>query len=222
MEPLDTDFNAAILMIAADLFPDGFDVSTDAPGTYKALKADLDAGKRLVVYDGGVKARSYVYPIVNHAFRAWYDFTHWKGGYDFSVGASAASSRCNGGISSTSTATPWKPGDGSGSSGRRSWASASFTNATSASSGTTCLGVNIGRRSRVNVASRLTPMTKQHVVGRLFTANRSAGTFPSLLSAGVPATFFYNIRIAWIAQSSSSGHGHARRGSTRTASFRVE
>lgn len=85
MLPLDSRMNAAILSVAASLFPDGFDVSEDAPGTYPALKEHLDAGKRLVVYDGGCEGTIYVDPTVNHAFRAWHDFSHWKGGHDFSV-----------------------------------------------------------------------------------------------------------------------------------------
>jgi hypothetical protein len=85
MVPLDPGFNAAILSIAADLFPGGFDVSPDAPSTYKALKAHMDAGKRLVVYDGGCEGTIYAAPAVNHAFRAWHDWSHWKGGHDFGV-----------------------------------------------------------------------------------------------------------------------------------------
>jgi hypothetical protein len=85
MVPLDPAFNATILSIAARLFPDGFDVSPDAPSTYKALKVHLDAGKRLVVYDGGCEGTIYANPKVNHALRAWHDWSHWKGGHDFSV-----------------------------------------------------------------------------------------------------------------------------------------
>jgi hypothetical protein len=85
MRLLDPGLNAAIIAIASDLFPDGFDVSADAPGTYAALKAHLDAGKRLVVYDGGCEGRIYGDAAVNHAFRAWHDFSHWKGEHDFSV-----------------------------------------------------------------------------------------------------------------------------------------
>ncbi len=85
MEPLDPSLNAAIILIAAVLFPDGFDASKDAPSTYKALKAHLDAGKRLVVFSGGCEGTIYVDPAVNHAFRAWHDFSHWKGGHVFSV-----------------------------------------------------------------------------------------------------------------------------------------
>jgi hypothetical protein len=86
MLPLDPGLNTAILSIASDLFPDGFDVSPDAPSTYKALKAHLDTGKRLVVYDGGCEGTIYVDP--------------------------ALSSICSVGIFSTRTATPPTPGTG--------------------------------------------------------------------------------------------------------------
>ena len=85
MLPLDPTLNAAILSIARNLFPDGFDVSPDAPSTYTALKAHLDAGKGLVVYDGGCAGTIYANPAVNHAFRAWNDWSHWRGDHDFSV-----------------------------------------------------------------------------------------------------------------------------------------
>jgi len=62
-----------------------FDVSEEAPGTYRALKAHLDTGKRLVVYSGGSYGTIYVDPQVNYAFRAWHDYTHWQEGFDFSV-----------------------------------------------------------------------------------------------------------------------------------------
>lgn len=85
MLPVDATLNATILSIAGNLFPEGFDVAPDAPSTYRELKAHLDAGRRLVVYDGGSEGTIYVTPAVNHAFRAWHDFSHWTGGHDFSV-----------------------------------------------------------------------------------------------------------------------------------------
>ena len=82
MEPLDPNLNAAILAIAKRLFPDGFDVSDDAPDTYEKLKAHLDAGNRMLVYGGGSQHTIYADPAVNHAFRAWHDWTHWTGQHD--------------------------------------------------------------------------------------------------------------------------------------------
>jgi len=83
--PLDVGLNAAILEITSRLFPDGFDVCETAPSTYQELKNHLDAGKRLVVYSGGSNGTIYADPEVNYAFRAWHDYTHWKGSFDFSV-----------------------------------------------------------------------------------------------------------------------------------------
>jgi hypothetical protein len=82
MDPLDPELNTAIVTIASRLFPAGFDVSEDAPDTYEKLKAHLDAGKRLVVFSGGSQHTIYADPTVNHAFRAWHDWTHWTGQHD--------------------------------------------------------------------------------------------------------------------------------------------
>src|SRR3712207_4164474 len=78
MQPLDSDLNGAILRIASRLFPDGFDVSPDAPSTFEELKAHLDAGNRMVVWSGGSEKTIYVDPTVNYAFRAWHDWHHWR------------------------------------------------------------------------------------------------------------------------------------------------
>jgi hypothetical protein len=82
LEPLDPNLNAAIISIAKRLFPDGFDISAEAPDTYEKLKAHLDAGKRLVVFSGGSARTIYADPAVNHAFRARHDWCHYTGGHD--------------------------------------------------------------------------------------------------------------------------------------------
>jgi hypothetical protein len=84
MKPLDRTLNAAILTMSRRIFPTGFDVSDGAPDTHKKLKAHLDAGRRMVVYGGGCEGTIYADPEVNHSFRAWHDWCHWRGGYDFS------------------------------------------------------------------------------------------------------------------------------------------
>ena len=83
-KPLDRGLNAAILHIAGKLFRTGYDVSADAPSTFKALKAHLDAGKRMVVYNGGSDRTIYDDDEVNFAFRAWHDWCHWRYGLSFS------------------------------------------------------------------------------------------------------------------------------------------
>jgi hypothetical protein len=82
LKPLNPNLNAAIGAIARRLFPDGFDVSDDAPHTYEALKAHRDAGRRMLVFGGGSEHTIYADPAVNHAFRAWHDWTHWTGQHD--------------------------------------------------------------------------------------------------------------------------------------------
>jgi hypothetical protein len=88
--PLDPELNAAILHIARRLFCCGFDISDQAPGTYAELRAHLDAGNRMVVYAGGCENTIYADPAVNHAFRAWHDWCHWRGEHDFSVAGETA------------------------------------------------------------------------------------------------------------------------------------
>src|SRR4051794_1017008 len=85
LKPLDPGLNSAILCIAAELFPDGFDVSSDAPDTYRKLRAHLDVGRRMGVYNGGCENTIYAYPYVNYAFRAWHDPCHYSGKHNFSL-----------------------------------------------------------------------------------------------------------------------------------------
>jgi len=85
MKPLDRGLNTAVLTIANRLFPTGFDVSEEAPSTYRQLVNRLDAGYRMVVYKGGSEHTIYGDDEVNWSFRAWHDWCHWRGGHDFSV-----------------------------------------------------------------------------------------------------------------------------------------
>jgi len=80
----DIHFNAAVLTICSRLWPGGYDVSNAAPETYEELIAHLDAGHRMVVYNGGSEQTIYGDPEVNFAFRAWHDWCHWRGRHDFS------------------------------------------------------------------------------------------------------------------------------------------
>ena len=90
LTPFNTKLNAAILHIASRVYPLGFDVQgvdTDAvaPSTYEELRAHLNSGKRMVVASEGSEATIYGDPEVNYAFRAWHDWTHWRGEHDFSL-----------------------------------------------------------------------------------------------------------------------------------------
>jgi hypothetical protein len=91
--PLDKGLNCAILHIAGRLLPTGYDVAPDAPASYRALRAHLDAGKRMVVYDGGSEGTIYADPEVNYAMRAWHDWAHYTCGNDFSIEGETANCR---------------------------------------------------------------------------------------------------------------------------------
>ena len=82
---LDIGFNVAVLAIAARLFPGGFDVADDALQTYEDLLMQLNTHKRMIVYRGGSGQTICGDREVNYAFRAWHDWCHWRGGFDFSL-----------------------------------------------------------------------------------------------------------------------------------------
>jgi hypothetical protein len=82
--PLDRGLNVAVLQIASQLFPLGYDVSPHAPDTLKKLKTHLSQpGARMIVYNGGADNTIFEDNEVNYAFRAWHDWCHWRGNYDF-------------------------------------------------------------------------------------------------------------------------------------------
>lgn len=68
----------AIVTLAGDVLPDGFDVADDAPHTYQELIVLIDGGHRMKVWSGGTRHTIYGRPEVNYAFRAWHDWWHWR------------------------------------------------------------------------------------------------------------------------------------------------
>lgn len=83
-QPLDIQFNVAVLHIASRLFPCGFEVSDDAPQTYEELKRLINMTGRMAVYAGASETTIYEDREVNFSFRAWHDWCHWRGAHDFS------------------------------------------------------------------------------------------------------------------------------------------
>lgn len=75
--PLDPPFNTAILEITRRILPRGFDVSLNAPSSYAELHQLLATGARLRVWAGASNQTIYGDPAINHAFRAWHDWSHW-------------------------------------------------------------------------------------------------------------------------------------------------
>lgn len=85
MKPFDITLNGAVIAISRELFPDGFDISWDAPETLQQIRDHLDAGKRMVVYAEGSDESIYGDAQVNYAFRAWHDWCHYITNNDFTV-----------------------------------------------------------------------------------------------------------------------------------------
>ena len=85
MDPVDFELNKAILTICRTILPGGFDVSDNAPSSFRALCNHLDAGGKMTVFGGGCEDTIYASQDVNQAFRAWHDLCHWRAGYDFSL-----------------------------------------------------------------------------------------------------------------------------------------
>lgn len=81
---IDRELNAAILNIAARLFPTGFDVHPCAPSNLKDLTEQCAWG-RMVVWDGASAQTIYDDAEVNFAFRAWHDWHHVKGQFEFDI-----------------------------------------------------------------------------------------------------------------------------------------
>ncbi len=82
---LDHGLNVAVMAMARRLFPGGYDVGENAPDTFEKLKALFESGKRFVVYSGGSANTIFGDPHVNYDFRAWHDWCHWQGDFDFSL-----------------------------------------------------------------------------------------------------------------------------------------
>lgn len=73
-----TEFERVVHAMVAELMPDGFDVSADAPDTFEGLQAHYAATGRVLVWNGASGQTIFSTPEANYAFRAWHDFTHLK------------------------------------------------------------------------------------------------------------------------------------------------
>lgn len=82
--PLCNELNDVVLHLSGKLVPE-YIVSNDAPGSYRELCGLLDGGNTLVVYSGGSQNTIFGDPAINHAFRAWHDWSHWQYQFDFSL-----------------------------------------------------------------------------------------------------------------------------------------
>lgn len=76
--PLSTSLNVIVQHMAHKLFPTGYDVGPDAPDSLEALNGQIAQRGRLVVYSGASDNTIFGAPEINHDFRAWHDWTHWR------------------------------------------------------------------------------------------------------------------------------------------------
>ena len=83
MKPMFPDLNAAIAEIASRL--PRYEVAAEAPETYEAIRAHWATTGELKVREGGSAATIYADAGINHAFRAWHDYCHIRGGFDFTI-----------------------------------------------------------------------------------------------------------------------------------------
>lgn len=75
MRALDTDFNKAVLSIANKLVP-SYDISDNAPNTYKDMVKYFKEHGKLCIYNGASDKTIFADSNVNIAFRAWHDYYH--------------------------------------------------------------------------------------------------------------------------------------------------
>lgn len=83
LQPVDRGFNVAVKHIAGLLFPAGFDVADVAPVTLGEIRRHVASTGRMLVWSGMSGKTCFACPETNYAFRAWHDWCHWKGGYEF-------------------------------------------------------------------------------------------------------------------------------------------
>lgn len=73
---MDKSFNAAILTMAQQVLPKGYDVGPDAPNTLEELKDHFNATGRIKVWNGASDRTIFEDDEVNFAMRAWHDAIH--------------------------------------------------------------------------------------------------------------------------------------------------
>lgn len=85
LPPIDIHLNVAVMHMASIVCPAEFDVSDKAPSTMAELTEFVETNGRIMVYSGASEKTIYADREVNYCFRAWHDWCHWKGRFDFSL-----------------------------------------------------------------------------------------------------------------------------------------
>lgn len=100
--------DSAVVALAAQCWPMGFEVSNNAPGSWAALKEYNARTGGMCVWNGASENTIHHNPAVNYASRAWHDYCHLSGNYDFSAEGEEAA--CEYGISMLTNYSNWTVG----------------------------------------------------------------------------------------------------------------
>lgn len=100
--------DSAIVALAAQCWPMGFEVSPDAPDTYAKLREYNIATGGMCVWNGASEHTIHHNPAVNYASRAWHDWCHLAGDFDFS--AEGEQGACELGIEMLKAYSDWTMG----------------------------------------------------------------------------------------------------------------
>ena len=94
VNPLSPLLNSLVVTLCQSCWPSGFDISgTDAPETFKALKAEMAARGRITINSDNSDDTIYGSSSINIMSRAWHDWAHLHGGYGFDVSGEAKACR---------------------------------------------------------------------------------------------------------------------------------
>lgn len=78
MTPLFRPFNVIVNSIAANLYPTSFDVSENAPATWRELYDHVRSAGRMKVSNTNSEKTVFADAETNYAFRAWHDHCHLR------------------------------------------------------------------------------------------------------------------------------------------------
>lgn len=90
---MDREVNAGVVAIARRLLPCGFDLAADAPDSLEKLNAHVARTGRIQVWNGASDQTIFGDAEINYAFRAWHDWSHWRGQHAFTPRGEAAVAR---------------------------------------------------------------------------------------------------------------------------------
>lgn len=82
-KPVYQKLNDACVHMANKIFPNGYDVTADAPNTFEGLVKHTAMTGRMAVWNGASDKTIFADDQANYAFRAWHDACHLRGLHPF-------------------------------------------------------------------------------------------------------------------------------------------